>query len=140
MSNRGYSVDLRERVLAAVDNGMTHPEAAETFSIGQASVDRWVRLRRETGSLEPRPHGGGYPAAFDDEQREIVRQVVAEKPDRTLAELTVEVCARIKRTVSASAIVRAVKKLGLTLKKRSSPRSRKNDRTYKSATKSSSPK
>ena len=45
-----YSVDLRERVIAAFDlGGMTDEDAAELFRIGEATVHRWKRLKRETG-------------------------------------------------------------------------------------------
>src|ERR1700690_467124 len=104
MSERGYSTDIRERVVSAYEKGMSQDEAADVFSIGVATVYRWVRLKRETGSLAPRPNGGGQPAAFDDDAREFVKRIVAEKPDRTLADLTVEVCSRIKVTVSTSAV------------------------------------
>jgi transposase len=45
-----YSVDLRERVVAAFDRtGMSDQEAAALFKVGEATVRRWKRLRRETG-------------------------------------------------------------------------------------------
>lgn len=55
-----YSVDLRERVVVALDVGMTDKEAAVLFRIGEATV-RPVgsRLRRETRALVRRPGGGG---------------------------------------------------------------------------------
>jgi transposase len=119
---------------------MTQEEAAEHFDVGSATVYRWLALKRETGSVAPRPHGGGFPAAFDDDDIQVVREVVAEKPDRTLAELTKEICARLKITVSESAVVRALKRLELTLKKKSSRRANRIDRTSRSAAKSSSPR
>jgi transposase len=120
VSDRGYSVDLRERVVAGcLEKGMTQEEAAEHFGVGSATVYRWLALKRDTGSVDPRPHGGGYPAAFDDADRKVIKQVVAEKPDRTLADLTKAVCARVKKAASTSAIVRALKQLGVTLKKKS---------------------
>jgi transposase-like protein len=55
-----YSVDLRERVVAAFDRtGMTEKEVAALFKIGEATVRRWKRLKRETGVLERKPGGGG---------------------------------------------------------------------------------
>ena len=54
-----YSVDLRERVVAAFDVGdMTDEEVATLFQVGEATVHRWKRLKRETGSLVPRPPQG----------------------------------------------------------------------------------
>ena len=49
----GLSIDLRERVVAAVDAGMTHQRAAERFAVSVASVERYMARRRATGTLAP---------------------------------------------------------------------------------------
>lgn len=139
MSDRGYPIELRERVVAALKH-MSHEKAAEVFSVGSATVYRWSRLQKETGRVDPRPHGGGQARALNAEQDQLVRRIVEEKPDRTIAELTFETCKRISRTVSTSAIVRSLKRLGISLKKKSSRRSRKSDRTSRGGTKRSSKK
>jgi len=49
-----YSLDLRERVVGAFDAGdMTDEQVAEVFQVGEATVHRWKRLKRETGSRLP---------------------------------------------------------------------------------------
>ncbi len=54
------SLDLRERIVAAYERGdMTRDQVAALFQVGRASVNRLVRRFRETGSVEPSPHGGG---------------------------------------------------------------------------------
>jgi transposase len=50
---RAYSVDLRERVVAAVDGGMTQEQAAVTFGVSVNTVGRYLARRRDTGSLAP---------------------------------------------------------------------------------------
>lgn len=113
-----YSLDLRERVFAAIDTvPMTHKQAAEFFDIGEATIDRWSMLRNATGSLAPRPHGGGHPRAFDEEGDRKLQALVEEKPDRTLAELTGLVQKRARVKASSSAVSRSLKRLNLTLKK-----------------------
>ncbi|WP_143825720.1 helix-turn-helix domain-containing protein [Nannocystis exedens] len=58
------SVDLRIRIVEArVQDGQTYEQLAERFHVGRATVDRVLRLQRETGSVEPKPHGGGVGAA-----------------------------------------------------------------------------
>lgn len=117
MSARGYSVDLRTRVMGAVEEGMTQEEAADVFSVGVATVYRWKRLLRETNSLEPRPHGGGQVPALSAEGEDRLRGLVGEKPDRTIRELTSELVGRLGKQVSTSAVSRALARLGLTQKK-----------------------
>ncbi|HEY9765803.1 MAG TPA: IS630 transposase-related protein, partial [Chroococcales cyanobacterium] len=63
----GYSLDLRERVLAFIDEGQTYKDAVETFKISYSCVRALVRLRDETGTVNPRPHGGGNPGKFKPE-------------------------------------------------------------------------
>lgn len=54
-----YSKDLRIRVLAAIDNGTPREEAAKTFSV--PSIKRWLKGRRETGDVVPKPIPGRTP-------------------------------------------------------------------------------
>jgi transposase len=53
-----YSKDLRVRVLAAVDSGVPREEVAKTFSVSVPTIKRWLRRRRETGDVEPKPIPG----------------------------------------------------------------------------------
>jgi transposase len=114
-----YSVDLRERVVSAFDIGdMTDEEAATLFQVGEATVHRWKRLKRETGSLVPRPpRGGGMLPRVAAEQYELVRAIVSEQPDVTIPEAAWEFHRRTGRSVSPSAMGRTLRKLGLTRKK-----------------------
>jgi transposase len=50
----GFSVDLRERAVAAVDDGISVMEAAETFRVSIKSIYNWLNLRKQTGSLVPK--------------------------------------------------------------------------------------
>jgi transposase len=118
-----YSVDLRERVVAAFDRaGMTDQEAAALFKIGEATVRRWKRLKRETGVLERRPGGGGNPARVGPERYGVVRAILEEKPDLTDQEVAWEFHRRTGRSVSRSSMNRVLLKLALTRRKRRSPR------------------
>lgn len=56
--SKALSVDLRERVLAAVSFGASHREAAERFGVSAASVSRWRNLQIRQGHIRPGPLGG----------------------------------------------------------------------------------
>src|SRR4028118_166053 len=56
---RAYSMDLRERVVAAVDRGMTQEQAAVTFGVSVNTVARYLTRRRNTGSLAPTAYRHG---------------------------------------------------------------------------------
>ena len=53
-----YSKDLRLRVLAAVDRGMPRADVARLFGVSAPTTRRYLRLRRQTGDVEPKPMPG----------------------------------------------------------------------------------
>jgi transposase len=121
-----YSMDLRERVVAACDEGGdTRAEIAERFSVSESWVRRLLQRRRETGSIAPKPRGGGQPPAFDAEAGERLRQAVAADNDATLKELA----AAGGVACSTSAVDRALRRLGITRKKSRPVPPSKTDRT-----------
>src|SRR3954464_11742928 len=110
------SNDLRKRILDAVDNNEgSRRKLAARFKVNTSTITKLLRLRRETGSYEPRPHGGGVAPTLDDDALQRLRKLVEENPDATLEAL------RQKLGVSGSRMIicRALQKLGLPLKKKS---------------------
>jgi transposase len=91
---RPYSLDLRERVVAAVEkSGMSRRRAAARFGVGISTVIGWVRRLRQTGSVAPGQMGGHKPKAIAGEHRDWLLQRVKEK-DFTLRGLVVELAER----------------------------------------------
>ncbi len=112
---RPYSLDLRERVATAVDRHEgTLEEIADRFRVSVSFISRLLRKRRQTGSLDPRPHGGGQPSALAADDRERLRELVQGQPDATLAELQ----QRCGLPCSHMAVWRALQKLRLPRKKK----------------------
>ena len=82
------SNDLRERILNAVDNREgSRRKLADRFSVDVSTITRLLQLRRQTGSFQPRPHGGGTAPTLDQDALERLRTVVRERPDATLAQM-----------------------------------------------------
>ena len=114
-----YSLDLRTRVLAAVDaKDGTRAAIAARFSVSTAWVRRLVQRRQETGGIAPKPHAGGPAPALTADHRDRLRALVAEQPDATLAELR----DRLAAPVGIMTVARALKALRLPLKKSPSGR------------------
>src|SRR5665811_2571439 len=66
-----YSMDLRERVVAAVDpGGLSCHRAAAQFGVGVNTAILWVRRFRETGSVAPGQMGGHKPKAISGKHRD----------------------------------------------------------------------
>lgn len=112
-----YSLDLRERVVRAVDEGASRVDAARRFSVSNALVGKLLRQRRATGSLAPKPHGGGTPRAPDDAAVAALRAQVEADPDATLAELRDRLARDAGVRVGVNPVCRALRRLGLPLKK-----------------------
>jgi transposase len=110
-----YSEDLRARVVVGEQDGATIPETAERFGVSISSVVRFRRLPRETGSVSPAKFGG-YKGCALAAHEDLVRQLVAEQPDITLAEIKA-VLAKEKVTVGQSSISRFLHHLNLRFKK-----------------------
>lgn len=66
---RPYSLDLRERVVAAVENGLSRHQAAAQFGVGVSTAINWVRRLRETGSVRPGQMGGHKPKSISGAHR-----------------------------------------------------------------------
>src|SRR4051812_49469527 len=78
------SNDLRKRILDAVDNREgSRRKLAARFKVNTATITKLLRLRRNTGSYEPRPHAGGVAPTLDGEALERLRRLVEETPDPT---------------------------------------------------------
>src|SRR5438128_4078476 len=91
---RHYSLDLRERAVAAVEkDGMSRRRAAAQFGVGISTAINWVRRLRETGSVAPGKVGGHKPKAISGEYRVWVLQRIKDG-DFTLRGLVAELAER----------------------------------------------
>ena len=111
-----YSVDLRERLLGAIDAGLSQVEAARLFGVSTATLERWRRRQRERGSVAPHPRPGRPRRIAPSQDAALLAQVRAH-PDATL----VEHCARGETEqgvrLSEATMSRALARLGWPLKK-----------------------
>ena len=116
-----YSMDLRERVAAARDDGMCTGEVAELFGCCTAWVRRLMQGRRERGTLAPLERRPPDQRRLTDADRATLRAMLVKQPDATLAELA----AAVGGKVHPGTVCRAVRAMGLPRKKsRSTPPSR----------------
>jgi transposase len=115
---KAYSVDLRERVLNAIERGMTRSEAITTFAVSEGSIKRWQKLRREGKPLAPgRPRG--QPPTINGTGDDVVRRLVAAMPDATLQEYTDQWNELHDKPISRWTLGRAIRRLKVTQKKES---------------------
>jgi transposase len=113
---RPYSIDLRERMVRAVEAGGSRRATAARFGVSPSCVIKLVQRWRRAGTLEPEPVRGGRRAKLAD-HAERVQALLAAAPDSTIAELQTRLAADDIH-VSPAAISRFLKACGLTRKKR----------------------
>lgn len=105
-----YSLDLRKRVVSAVNGGMTKSQAVRVFNVCRQTVYSWLELEEHTGSLEPQTgFQRGHSHKIPD--LEGFQAFVDAHPDLTRAEMAEHY------SVSPTTIGRALKKIGYTRKK-----------------------
>jgi len=114
-----YSKDLRLRVLSAVDRGVPREEVAKTFSVSMATIKRWLKRRRQTGDVEPKPIPG-RPSRKGKMLKEWLPHHLEANDDLTLEEHSEAFKEEFGQRVSTSTIGRAINSLpdgGWPLKK-----------------------
>lgn len=110
-----YSQDLRDRVLAAYDDGLKTKQIADLLHVSPSWVRRVKQRRREHGETSPRSMGGATMIKIDLARLAVL---VKRKPDATLLELR----DALDVECTEAAVCLALKRLGLTFKKRRSMR------------------
>jgi putative transposase len=122
---RAYPLELRQPILRACDEGTdTRQQIAELFGVSRSFVQKLLRQREDTGRLAPQAPAGGRPPKLDAPAWQCLRDLVAECPDATLAELGARLQQQGGPSVHGSTLCRALRALGLPLKKKEPPRRR----------------
>ena len=114
--SKPLSVDLRERVVAAVDGGLSRRKAAERFGVSISSAVRWTAQVRRTGDVQPRRVGGDKRLGRIEAHACVILAAVEETPDITLAELRELLMSR-GVAVTVSTLWRFFARRKITLKK-----------------------
>jgi transposase len=105
---RAYSMDLRERIVAAVDAGAIQSEAAERFGVSLRTVERYLALRRVTGSLAATEQRHGPEPTVRWALQAWLPARLEAAADATLAEHVAAFVAAGGQRVSLSAMSRAI--------------------------------
>jgi transposase len=114
---RCYSLDLRERVVEAIDVGLSARAAAARFSVAPSTAINWYRRWRETGSLSPAPQGQPPGSKLDTHEGFILGLVEADK-DIALHEIAAKLAAERGVRTCPATVWYFFSKRGLTHKKR----------------------
>jgi len=115
---QSYSLDLRERVVSAYENGVeTILEVAKRFEVSDSFIKKLLRRKRTTGEIAPIGHRGGQPKRLSQEHRKWLLKTVLAEPDITLGELSERLLSEHRLSASAATLSRELRALNLRRKK-----------------------
>ena len=117
---KAYSLDLRTRVIAAVEAGMAWQDIVAVFGISRATLNRYRQRLRVTGDLAP-GQSPGRPRAIPPGKEPALARQLAASPDASLAQHAQRWAADQGATVSASALRRAILRVAWTRNTSPSP-------------------
>lgn len=114
---RAYGIDLRRRVIAAIEAGLSTRAAARRFAIGESTAGAWYRHWCTTGTYEPCRQGKPSGSVLDAHAAFILG-LIDEKADITLSEMAARLNDERSVAVDPSTIWYFLKRRGMTYKKR----------------------
>jgi transposase len=113
---KGYSVDLRQRVLAAVTQGLPQQQVAQTFGVSIGTIKRLIHKHRTGADLTPQSPPGRR-ATISPDQYPALRAQLDAQPDATFAQHAAVWNAVHSTSLSQWTLGRAIRRMGWTRKK-----------------------
>ena len=113
---KGYSLDLRGRIVNAYNDGVPVTELVEQFSVGRSTIYNYINQFHETGTVAPKIYRPGRKKKLAPYETEV-RQVIAEHPDGTLADFCEKLSPHV--SVSTTTLCDFLRHLKITRKKNS---------------------
>jgi putative transposase len=121
-----YSIDLREKIVAAYENKEgSMQKLANRFKVSKSFVAELLKRVKQTGQVAPKPHGGGHPPSVKTQGEIFLKELIESQPNLILEEIR-DKYNEYFEPVSRSTIDRTLTKLKLTRKKKSLFAPRKN--------------
>jgi transposase len=112
------SLDLRQRVVDAIEAGLTRRAAAERFGVAPSAAVKWWRLWRDTGSVAPRRMGGDKRSERIERLADVILGLVEATPEITLAEIAERLEREHGERFAPSTVHRFFQRRAVTFKKR----------------------
>lgn len=114
---KSLSEDLRRRLVAAVEAGMSRRAAAQRFGVSASSAVRWVKLQRQLGAPRAKRQGGDRRSGRIEAFAGLILEAVAKQADITLVELSDMLRRNHGQRFAPSTLWRFLDRHSMTLKK-----------------------
>ena len=113
---KAYSEDLRQKIVAALERGMSKGEAARLFSVSLSSIKRYARTAREGRSLAPKKRAG-RPPKINEWTKQLLKADMKERPAASVSDRRRFLAHLTGMQLSDSTVWRLLKRLGFSRKK-----------------------
>jgi len=124
-----YGIDLRERVVGAIESGLTHRQAGERFCVAVSTAGNWHRLSRKNGSLAPAKQGKPSRSKLDPYEADILL-MIEQRKDIALYEIAEQLKEQYGIDVTPPTIWQFLAKRAITFKKRQAMPANNKDRMF----------
>jgi transposase len=118
---KGYSKDLRLRVVAIVEAGESAREAARLLNLGASTAIRWIARLTTTGSVDAKP-GTGHSRSPLERHKQWLLDLITAEPDLTLEEIRTRLRREKKQKAGIGSIWRFYDRHNITFKKNTARR------------------
>jgi transposase len=112
---RAYSEDLRKKIVAAIERGMSKSQAARLFDVSLSSVKRYSRIASQGESLQPRK-SPGRTRKVDQKAQALLKEDVKERPAATIGQRRRFLEHMTQTHLSDSTVRRLMKRMGFSQK------------------------
>jgi transposase len=130
---RAYCIDFKKKIIDVYHGEpISQRQLAKRFNVAKSFIQKLLKQYRETGDVQPKPHGGGGELKLMSEHQVTLLEIVEENNDATLEELCQLLQEKIEISISRATMGRMMQRLRLTLKKKHFIHQRKKVKEYKS--------
>ena len=115
---KAYSIDLRQKIIDVYNQGqVSQRQLAKRFCVAKSFIQKLLKQYRETGKIDPKPHGGGKKLTATPEEMALLKEIIEKHSDATLVELCQIFQAQTGMNLSRATMGRMTQRLNFTLKK-----------------------
>ena len=113
---KAYSEDLRQKIVQALERGISKSQAARLFDVSPSSVKRYARISRQGGSLAPKKETG-RPPKIEEAAQKLLKEDVKQRPAATVSDRRHFLEHLTGKALSDSTVRRLLRRLGFSRKK-----------------------
>lgn len=127
------SMDIRKKVMKAIEGGLSRRQAAARFDIGPSTAVRWAKRVELTGDVSPLKMGGDHRSQSIEAHADFILGQIEAKPDLTIMELREKIRERHGLSFGYGTVWRFLERHGITRKKKTGHASEQDSEDVKAA-------